>query len=82
MFRFFRAILDTAFFPFIYAFRINVMLKQKKLAEAIVASDSQILQEIQSTQCAEESVQVKSREIVKKIASNNEILKSLDKSKK
>jgi len=78
IFRFFRAIFDVVAFPIIYGFGINKTLRQKKQAEAIVVSDSQMLQEIQNHFASPHLTQVELREKAEQIVANSETIKSFD----
>jgi len=80
-FRFFRAVIETAFFPFVYIFRVNTVLNKKKQAEAILASDSQTQQELQDYN-GEKSIQAELVKKVYQIFANCETLKSFEKSNK
>ena len=80
LFRFFRAIIETVLFPFIYAFRVGTKKKQKKQAEAIIESDAQILKSVLENGGVLSQEEL--REKIAQVVSNSEILISFDKSKK
>ena len=80
MFRFFRAIIETAIFPVLYAFRLSTKKKQKKQAEIIVENDEQTLKSVLEN-CGNLSLE-ELREKAAQVSANSEILKSFDKSKK
>jgi len=80
LFRFFRAIIETAIFPVLYAFRLSSKKKQKKQAEIIVESDAQTLKSI--LEHDENLSLVELREKIAQVFANSEILKSFEKSKK
>jgi len=80
MFRFFRAIIETAIFPILYPFRVSTKKKQKKQAEIIVENDTQTLRYVLENDGNLSLVEL--REKVAQVVANSEILKSFDKSKK